>query len=254
MPSIERLWDLIVVLTQKELKGRYKNLGLGYFWSLANPLASAFVYYMVFKFVMKVKVENFPLFIIAGSFPWQWFTNSIKIAGDIFVMNASLIKKVNFPRNLLPFVVTLQDLIHFLISIPILFLFMLIYHKSFSPMLLVGIPILCVIQTLYTYGLSLIIASINLFFRDLSHIVSIVMNFAFYLTPIVYSEDMIPEQFRPLICLNPAAPLIINWRNLFIHGTMNWNYVLISLAYGIFFALVSQIVYRKLSWRFAEVL
>lgn len=249
-----RTRDLIVVLTQKELKSRYKNLKLGYLWSLGNPLAYGLVYWLVFKFVMKVKIEAFPLFLISALFAWQWFTNSILVSATTFIGNASLIKKVNFPRHLLLLVVCLQDLIHFIAALPIIFLFMFIYGKSFSPILFIGIPLLCAIQLLYTYSLGLFVSTANLFFRDIERLVGIFITFLFYFTPIVYSMQMVPDEYQFLVKLNPVGPLIMNWRNLFFEGTLNMEYVGISLCYGLLFLALGQFTYRRLSWRFAETL
>jgi len=120
--SVRYLLDLIIVLTQKELKVRYKNNVLGYLWSVANPLAFAFVFYIAFKTIMKIQMENFALFLIAGLFPWQWFANSISSTPTIFLSNASIIKKVNFPKNIIPLTIVLQDMIHFILSIPVIML------------------------------------------------------------------------------------------------------------------------------------
>ncbi len=252
--NIERIKDLVIVLTQKELKARYKNMKLGYLWSLGNPLAYGLIYWLVFKYVMKVKIEGFPLFLVSALFPWQWFVNSISVSANTFVSNASLIKKVNFPRNILSLVSTGQDLIHFIAALPITFIFMLIYHKNFSPMLFIGVPLLAIIQLGYTYGLGLMISTINIFFRDAERLIGIFITFLFYLTPIVYSTDMIPENFRHLIPLNPVAPLILNWRSLFLEGTLNWNYVGITLGYAALFIITGHAIYRRLSWKFAEFL
>lgn len=249
-----RTRDLILVLTQKELKGRYKNMKLGYFWSLGNPLAYGLVYWLIFKYVMNVKIDAFPLFLVSSLFAWQWLTNAISASATTFVQNASLIKKVAFPRNLLSLVVCIQDLIHFLAALPIIFIFMFIYNRPLSPLLLVGIPLLCMIQLLYTYSLGLLISTTNLFFRDVERLIGIFITFLFYLTPIVYSVDMVPMEYRHLIPLNPVAPLMLSWRLLFFEGTLNPWYLLISVAYGLVFLMIGQFTYNRLSWRFAEVL
>src|SRR4030042_5443535 len=92
--------DLIVILTQKEVKVRYKSTVFGYVWSIAHPLAFAFVFFMAFKVVMRIQMEGYAVFLIAGLFPWQWFSNSINASPTIFLHNSSLIKKVNLPRNI----------------------------------------------------------------------------------------------------------------------------------------------------------
>jgi lipopolysaccharide transport system permease protein len=246
--------DLITVFSQKELKVRYKNSYLGYLWSIAHPLAFAFVFFIAFKVVMKIKMEDYALFLIAGLFPWQWFANSVNASPMVFLGNASIIKKVNFPRNIVPFTTVLQDMIHFILSIPVIVLFMFIYDRSLSLSWFYGIPFLLGIQFLMTYGISLIVSSINLFFRDLERLTAIFTTLLFYFTPIIYPETMIPEKYKPLINLNPLAPLMISWRNLFLKGQLESASLLICLSYSIFAFMIGFLIYRKLSWKFAEVL
>jgi len=246
--------DLIFVLTQKEIKIRYKNTVLGYFWSLANPLAFAFVFFIAFKVIMRVPMEDYALFLIAGLFPWQWFATSLNASAVVLLANASLIKKVNFSRNIIPFAMVLQDMIHFVLSIPVIVLFMFIYDKAPALSWIYGIPLLLGVQFLMIYGLSLIVASVNLFFRDIERLTSIFMTLLFYFTPIIYPETMIPEKYSSWIYLNPASPLMISWRNLFLKGSLEMNDLLLSLGYSLLSFLAGYLVFRKLSRRFAEVL
>lgn len=252
--KIQHYIDLVIVLTQKEIKVRYKSSFLGYLWSIGHPLAFATVFFIAFKIVLRIQVENYALFLIAGLFPWQWFANSVNASPLLFLGNASIIKKVNFPRNIIPFTAVLQDMIHFVLSIPVIVLFMFIYHKSLSLTWLYGIPVLLSIQFVITYGVSLIVSSLNLFFRDLERLTVILMTLLFYFTPVIYPETMIPERYKPLINLNPLAPLMISWRNLFLNGTLESASLIILLAYSLMILLLGYQVYRKLSWKFAEVL
>ncbi len=251
---IQHYIDLIIVLTQKEMKVRYKSSFFGYLWSIGHPLAFAFVFFIAFKIVMKIQMENYALFLIAGLFPWQWFANSINASPMVFLGNASLIKKVNFPRNIIPFTIVLQDMIHFILSIPVILLFTFIYHKSPSLSWLYGIPLLLSAQFLMTFGVSLMISSVNLFFRDLERLTSIFVTLLFYFTPVIYPETMIPEKYKSFINLNPLSPLMISWRNLFLNGTLEPVTLTVVFAYSIFAFMLGYMVYRKLSWKFAEVL
>lgn len=246
--------DLILLLIQKEIKIRYKNSILGYLWSIAHPLAFAFVFFIAFKIVMRIDVNDYALFLISGLFPWQWFANSVNASSGILLNNASLIKKINFPKESLPFVVVLNDAIHFLLSLPVIFLFNFIYDVPLGINIIFGIPILMTVQILFTYGLTLSLSSINLFFRDLERLIIILTTLLFYFTPIIYPESMIPEQFRSLIILNPMACLIINWRAVFLNGELNTTFLMMSSFYGIAMFLFGYFVFKKLSHRFAEVL
>lgn len=246
--------DILIVLTQKEIKIRYKNSILGYLWSIAHPLAFAFVFFIAFKVVMRINIENYTLFLIAGLFPWQWFSNSINSSPTILLGNASIIKKVNFPRSIILISSILNDAIHFLLSIPVIILFMLIYKKLPSFSWVYGLPALFIIQFFLIYGICLMVSSINLFFRDLERLIIILTTLLFYFTPIIYPETMIPEKYKNLLILNPIANLMVGWRNLFLSGSIESACIYLGLFYSLFFFSIGYIIFKKLSWKFAEVL
>ena len=252
--SAQYIYDLTLVLTRKEMQVRYKNNILGYLWSVLQPLSFALVYFVAFKVFMRFEMENYTLYLLTGMFPWQWFANSGSEASNTFISNASIIKKINFPRNLLIAATIIKDAIHFALCIPVIMLFCLIYESTISINWLYGIPILMVLQTILTYGLSLFISTVNLFFRDLERLVNILVTFLFFLTPIVYSIEMVPEKYRLLLALNPMAFLMNSWRDLFLTGQLDWKAILITLVWSIMLYSFGQIIYKKLVWRFAEVL
>jgi lipopolysaccharide transport system permease protein len=252
--NLRYFFDLVLVLTAKEIKVRYKSSVLGYIWSIAMPLCFAFVYYVSFKVVMRIKMDNYALFLICGLFPWQWFANSINAAPMILLGNSSIIKKVRFPRATVCMAMVLNDGVHFILSIPVILLFLALSGQSPSLSWLYALPVLFAVQFAFTYGLVLLVASINLFFRDLERLVSVLVTLLFYFTPIIYSEDMIPEKYQPYIALNPLAPLIIAWRDLFLHGTLDTMHLLHSLPWALSIFGLGVWVFRRLSPRFAEVL
>lgn len=252
--SVQHYLDLIIVITQKELKSKYKNNVLGYFWSIAHPLAFAVVFYIAFKIVIKIPLQDYMVFLISGLFPWQWLATSVGTAPTVFLANVSIIKKVNFPRNIIPLTIVLQDMIHFVLSIPVIVLFMLIYDITPGWIWLVGIPLLLIIQFIFIYGIALAISSLNLFFRDLERLTGIFITLAFYFTPIIYPETMIPAKYVKLVNLNPLTPLMVSWRNLFLHNQLDFMQLTISLSYALLFLAIGLIIYKKLSWKFAEVL
>ena len=248
--------DLVLELTKKELKIRYKSSVLGYLWSVLNPLLLAFVFFTAFKLVMKVRVEDYVVFLISGLFAWQWIANSMQTSTVVLISNGSLIKKTVFPRALLPLSLVLNDAFHFIVSIPIIILFLIIYHKvgAMNFNWLYGIPILIILTFNITYGFTLIISSINVFFRDLERIIGLLIQLLFYLTPIIYSEQMIPKSLRWSLNLNPFSPLIISYRDLFLYGTFDWIDCLVALAYGLVILGIGNLVFIKLKNKFAEVI
>lgn len=251
--GIQHLQDLIVVLTQKEIKVRYKNSWLGYAWSVANPLLFALVYYIAFGLVMRTHIANYPLFLIAGLFPWQWIASSMNGSPLIFLANAILIKRVRFPRYVLVVSTVLNDGLHFVLSIPVIVAFLFFYGLAPSWSWAVGIPLLVVAQFMTACGLALAIASLNLFFRDLDRLTSLLVTVLFFLTPIAYSGDMIPSEYRQLWYLNPVAPMIMSWQQLFLGSSLDWPLIGISVVNGGVAVGLGALIYAKLSPRFAEV-
>lgn len=252
--KIRHYADIIFVFIQKDLKVKYKNTLFGYLWSVGHPLAFATVFYIAFKIVVRIQVEDYVLFLISGLFPWQWFSNSVGAAPMILLANTSIIKKINFPRELLPVTLVLQDMIHFIFSIPVVVLFLFLYGKSPSVAWWYGIPVLLLSQFLMMCGICLTIASTNLFFRDLERLTTLGVTLLFYFTPVFYPETMVPEKFRHLLALNPLSHLMINWRNMFLYGKIDPLFLSISAGYSLLSFVVGYSVYKKLSWRFAEVL
>ena len=245
--------DLAWVLTQKELRARYKNSFLGDLWSVANPLAFAAVFTLAFRIILGVPVRNYPLFVISGLFAWQWFLNSLSACSVVFLRNASLMKRVPFPTHFLPLAVVIHDMLHFLMALPVIFAFLLYYHRPLSPALLVGIPLLTALQAAVIYGLCLGISTVTLFLRDMERLVLIGLLLLFYLTPVIYSETMVPPRFVPMLFMNPAAPLVIAWRNLLLEGVLQPQMLAASTVHAVLFLAGGAALYRRISWKFAEL-
>jgi len=247
-------FDLISVLTKKEIKIRYKNSVLGYIWSIANPLLYAIIFYFVFKIIMRFSIKDYSLFLIAGLFPWQWINNSIMANVGTFVNNSSLIKKVVFPRSFLPLSQILNDAFHFIVSVPVIIVFLLFYGKYPSFDWLYLMPLLLIPTFFMTYGFSLAVSSINIFFRDLQYIVALLLMILFYLTPIFYTIKFVPERYRWLVYINPFTPLIANWRSMFMKNSIAWNDYALSLFYAFIVFVIGYFIYDKLKNRFAEMI
>lgn len=252
--SKQRYFDLIFILSKKEIKTRYKNSALGYVWSLANPLAFATIYYFAFQVIMRIDVPNYALFLICGLFPWQWMTNSISICTSSFISNVNLIKKAVFPRLILPLAVVIQDGFHFLMTIPVILFFMFMYGADVPFHAIWGVPFLIMITAPLIYGIGLIAGSLNVFFRDVQHIVAIVVQAAFYMTPILYPMSKIPEEYQTLALLNPFTPIILCWKELLLNNSFNVTYLSIACFYSVLFLTLGAIIYRRMSWKFAEAL
>ena len=248
------LFDLLYVMTAKELKVRYKISFLGYIWSVANPLLFAMIYYFIFKVIMRVNIPDYTLFIITALFPWQWFSSSLSNSLFSFLSNAQIIKKTIFPRSVIPLSNVIMEGIHFLCTLPVIMVFMLIYHRQPDWIWLWGVPLLMNAQIILSFGFSLLFSSINLFFRDMERFVTLGLMLMFYCTPILYASDMIPERFQWVINYNPVSELILSWRNLLMNNQI--NYLSVSKIYimSILILVFGMLVFNKLKFRFAEIL
>ncbi len=247
-------FDLVSVLITKELKVRYKNSVLGFFWSILNPLSMALIFLFAFKKVLKIPIENYTFFLICGLFPWQWFSNSIMVSTNILLANATLIKKINFPSYIIPLVSVLNDMVHFMMSIPIIIGFALFYKILPTTAWIYGIILLAVSQFFLTLGISLFISSLNLFFRDLERIVSIGITILFYGTPIFYDINFVPEKYKFFLIINPLAGIIENWRNIFMKNFIDFPLYEKNLIYNLLIFILGFLIFKRLSYKFGEIL
>jgi lipopolysaccharide transport system permease protein len=252
--TVKQYADLILTLTQKEVKVRYKNNVLGYLWSVANPLASAMVFYFALQVIMASNVENYVVFLIIGLFSWQWFSNYLIGACGVFLANGSLIKKSVFPRFVLPIALDLQDTFHYVMSIPVTLFFLLLHGIPLGWSILIGVVVIIPAQFMLLLGLGLAVSSSNLFFRDMEKILAIVLNMMFYLSPVIYPIDRVPAEYTALIYLNPMTPLIEAWRGIFLKGVVQWGNVGLAYLYAAIAMALGVWIYRALVNRFAEVI
>lgn len=245
--------DLLVELTKKEIKIRYKNSYLGYLWSIANPLSMAIIFYFAFKVVMRIDMPHYDLFLISGLFVWQFIINSFSLGTTLFVGNAGLIKKVNFKRYYLVIAMILSEGFNFFFSIFVILGFMLYYGIYPSWIWLIGFPLLFMITSLFLFGFGLLLGSINLFFRDMERIIGLLMMLVFYATPILYPVKMIPKEYLFLIDWNPFTSFIIMWRDMFLNGTLNIEYIIRASIFAIISSFIGIYIYNKLKYKFAEL-
>jgi lipopolysaccharide transport system permease protein len=185
-----------------------------------KPLLLGLVLYFALKQVVRIRVEDYQLVLISALFPWAWFQTSVLLAAPVISSNGNLIKKVHFPRYVLPFAVVTNNMVHFLLALPVITVFVLVSGYRPSAAWLVGIPMLALIELVLLMGVVLLISSLNVYLRDLEHLVEVFLNLMFYVTPIIYPLDQVPQRYRNLLLLNPLASLIEAWRDLFMSNKL----------------------------------
>jgi lipopolysaccharide transport system permease protein len=256
LSRLNHTWELLVLLTARDVKLRYQGTILGLLWTLAKPLLLALVLYFALNKVLGVKVGNAPyhLFLLSALFPWGWFQASLQFSAASFSNNAPLLKKVYFPRFVLPLSTVANQLFHFCLSIPILMLLLIVSGRYPGPEWLLGIPFLIAIQLLLLSGSVLVVASFNVFLRDLEHLVEVSLNLWFYLTPILYSLERVPKKVQPVMLINPMTSLIEAWRNLFLNNKLPGADIWPALIFTAVALVVGIIVFRTLEERFEDAL
>ena len=225
-----RYRDLLNNLVERELQVRYKNSLLGVAWSLANPIVRAFILYAVFTYVIQLKVDNYAAYVLAAFFPWTYFLTGVLDSADSVSKQMALVKKVYFPRELLPLATTIANLRHFFLSLGILAIYVIyLYALGFAtgdphapPREIWLIPILVVMQTMLIAGIALFISALNVFFEDIKFLTAVLLDLLFYGVPIIYFIEQV--QHTPLLggplhrivyqtfLLNPMTIILIGYR------------------------------------------
>ena len=248
--------ELLKSNVKKEIRGKYKGSFLGVLWSFVSPLLMTLVYAIVLPYLMRgAGYEHYTTFIIIGILPWTWFTTSIAQGTFTIIGNGAIIKKVYFPREILPISIVSSGLVNFLISCFIMFLFLIFSGIGFSINILF-LPLIILCQYLLTLGIVFITSAINVYVRDLEYIVNFIIQMLFYGTPILYSLDMFanaPKIVTTLIRFNPMSTIITGYRDvLYWKNFPNISSISIVLMGSFALCLIGLLIFRKLSKGFAE--
>jgi lipopolysaccharide transport system permease protein len=256
--QLPRYRGLIQSLVARELKARYRGSVLGFFWSFINPLLLLLVYTFVFAVVMPgtrgATNEPYALFLFCGILPWTWFSSSLSEAANVLISGGNLIKKVLFPAEILPIVTVLANMVHFFLGLPILVVFLIYYQAPLNLGELIWFPVVVGVQLLLTTGLALILSALTVHFRDIRDILSNLVTFWFFATPIIYQMQDAPERARLFLNLNPFTHLAISYQEiLFYPGPFgHWKWLAATGAGSLLLFLVGYFLFDRLRDSFAE--
>lgn len=246
--------ELLKTSIKKDIRGKYKSSILGVIWSFLNPLLQLAVYAIVFPLIMKSNIPNYTVFVCCGLIPWTFFSTAISRTSFVMVENANIIKKVYFPREILPISIVTSEMVNFIISTIIILAFVMAYGIGFS-WYIVFYPVILIIQYILLIGISLLVSSITVYFRDLQHFIGILLQLLFYATPIVYGLDIMPESFRWILKINPMSYIIDGYRSIFYYQRMpDFAGLGIVLAISVILCIIGYLIFNKLQKRFAEEL
>jgi ABC-2 type transport system permease protein len=237
--------ELIWALAMKELRVRYKRSVLGFVWALLNPLLMMIVLTLVFGTIMRFSIDHYAIFLLSMLLPWTFFTQALTYSVESVVGNADLLKKVHIAKVVFPVAAVVSNIVNFLLSlIPLALLVLVLRFPLHWTWIYLPVPMLGLF--LFTLGTSLFLAAINVFFRDISHIIQIILSAWFYFSPIIYSLDFIPAKHRWLFKLNPMLYVLNGFRLSIYYGLLpQLTSVAMSLGCGVAAVLIGYGVFRR---------
>ena len=246
--------DLLRELIARDIKLRYRGSLLGIAWTLLNPLAELLVLLFVFSSVFRVNIPNFGAYLFTGLLVYGWFQSSLNLATAAVVGNRELVRRPGVPSAILPIVTVASNLVHFVLSLPILFGLLILSGIQITSAVL-ALPFLIAIQFVFIAGLAYPVATLHVWFRDTQHVLRVALQLLFYLTPIFYEAASVPPALRPLLRLNPMAPMIDAYRVALIQGEWPQASLLLWLTVVSCTLLLAGFVwFRRASHRFADEL
>lgn len=247
--------EMIASLIRRELRGKYKASVLGFLWTFINPLMQMVVYTIVFSVILQSGIENFPIFLFVSLIPWNFFNISVTSGSTCVVNQENLVKKIYFPRLVLPISYVTSMLINMLLTFVVIFAVLVISKYGINIHAVCLLPLVILIEYILALGLCMLTSALAVYFRDLEYILGIITMAWMYLTPILYTVDMVPEKFRTLFRLNPMTPVILGYQQILYYKQVpNVETLLQAAAVGIIGLVVGYVVFEKVQKKFAEEL
>ncbi|MBL0480053.1 ABC transporter permease [Aeromonas veronii] len=251
---VRALWSyrgFILGNVKREFQVKYQNTLLGAAWNIINPLAMIIVYTVIFSNVMRAKLPGvdhsfaYSIYLCAGVLTWGLFSEIVGRSQNVFLDNANLLKKISFPRLCLPVTVICNALLNFIIVFGIFSLFLLLVGYFPGLPYLALIPVLAVL-ILFAIGLGITLGVLNVFFRDIGQFFGIALQFWFWLTPIIYPADILPEAIKPFMALNPMAPVVAACQHILVQGVWpQWQSLWLVTVVGALLILLGLSLFRK---------
>ena len=258
MKLFKEIWDyrtMISSLVKRDLRGRYKGSVLGFLWTFLNPLLQLIVYTFVFSVIMRAGIEDYYLFLFVALVPWTFFSTAVGGGAGCITSQQNLVNKIYFPREVLPISYVLSQLINMLLSFIVVAAVLIISGKGINLAVWWYLPIIILQETLLAFGLTLLVSGITVYFRDMQFLLNIVLMAWQFLSPVMYSLDMVPEQFRGIFNLNPMTPIIVAYRDvLYYKQAPALRTFVLGTIMGIVMLFIGWLSFGKLKKHFAEVL
>ncbi len=258
MTTIKELYDyreMIFSLVRRDLQGRYKGSVLGFFWTFLNPLLQLGVYTLVFSVILRNDIDKYYIFLFVALVPWIFFSTSVSSGASVIWSQQDMVKKIYFPRLVLPIAFVTAQFINMILSFLVVLVVLIISGQGLNLQAMLYMPIIMVIEYILAMGMAFLTSSITVYLRDLEYLLGIITMAWQFLTPIMYSVEMVPEKLMPIFNLNPMTPVIIAYRDILYYKHVPQMETLAhATILGVLLLIIGYITFSKLQKHFAEEL
>ena len=258
MRLAKEIWEyreMVASLVKRDLKSRYKGSVLGFLWMFLNPLLQLAVYTVVFSTIMRMGIDKFYLFLFVALVPWLFFSTCLSAGTTVIFSQQDMVKKIYFPREVLPIAFTISQFVNMLLSFLVIFAVLIISGIRLNPQALFFLPLVMLVEFVMALGVTYLVSALDVYFRDLEHILGILSMAWMYLTPILYPMDMVPQQYARLFTLNPMTSVTIAYRDILYYGQVpHMNTLFHALVMGVLVLAIGQVVFGRLQRHFVEEL
>lgn len=247
--------EMIFSLVHRDLKGRYKGSVLGFAWTFLNPLLQLGVYTMVFSIIMRSNIKDYYLYLFVALVPWIFFSTSISGGAGCIRGQGDMIKKIYFPREVIPVSYVTSQFVNMLLSMLVVFAVLLIAGKPFNPVAWLFLPLVMIVEYCIALGMTMLICGLTVYYRDIEYFMGIVAMAWQFATPVMYGLEQVPQILVPFFHLNPMTSVIVAYRDILYYGNVpEVSTLLMAFAFGIVVLLLGICVFGHLKKGFAEEL
>ena len=258
MDTLKELYQyrtMISSLVRRDLRGKYKRSVLGFAWTFINPLLQLGVYTVVFSFIMRAGIKDYYLFLFVALIPWLFFATSVSVGAGCILLEKEMVKKIYFPREVLPISHVTTQLVNMLLAFIVVFAVLILSGKGVNPVALLFLPIVIFAEYLLSLSLTMMVSALTVYLRDLEHILSIVMMAWQFMTPVMYSIDQVPPRLLWVFNLNPMTQIIVAYREILYYKQIpNLPALLRSTLLSVVLMIIGWNVFGHLKRHFAEEL
>lgn len=246
---MRHFFELTYLMSRREVTVRYRGTLLGYIWSVLNPLVFAMVYFIAFKHILRIPVENYAIFLLTGLFPWLWMANALNGGTKAFETYQAVLKSGAVRPIIIPFFVVIIEFVHFIFSLPVVFALVAFSPETIPISSFIYFPLIIALTVIFLLSSVCIVSCLSLVFRDLGHLIQLVVQMLFFLSPILYPVDFVPKSLQSIYHLNPFVDLIQLWRQLLYTGDIQLHLAIYPFVLSCVLGVISYFCLKRIGNR-----